>query len=133
MTAATKTRTRKSTTKSAQAAEQRAAERVALMDALDTFEPDEEKQDVMDALMRRYSERNTMLIMMQCPEVVEVHGYGEWQELGRQVRKGEHGIRILAPAGSKVTEEATDDKPERRRNFFKMISVFDRSQTDPAS
>jgi len=41
-----------------------------------------------------------------------VAGYRRWLELGRQVRKGETGIRILAPCRYRkrnVTETTTDD------------------------
>ncbi len=38
-----------------------------------------------------------MLISMQCPDATQVAGFRRWQELGRQVRKGEKAIRILAP------------------------------------
>ncbi|MGI9023785.1 MAG: ArdC-like ssDNA-binding domain-containing protein [Acidimicrobiales bacterium] len=39
-----------------------------------------------------------MLIASQRPEgVTRVAGYRRWQSLGRQVRKGEQGIAILAP------------------------------------
>src|SRR2546430_1541053 len=44
-----------------------------------------------------YSFGNQMLIALQCPEATRVAGYRTWQKLGRQVRKGERGIAILAP------------------------------------
>ena len=46
-----------------------------------------------------YSFGNVMLILMQCPEASMVAGYTTWKkQFGRTVKKGEHGIMILAPA-----------------------------------
>src|SRR4051794_29223194 len=44
-----------------------------------------------------YSLGNTLLIALQCPDATQVASYRTWQSFGRQVRKGEKGIRILAP------------------------------------
>src|SRR3989442_4723007 len=49
------------------------------------------------ARFHRYSARNVMLIMLQRPCARRVAGYRTWQAMGRQVRKGERGIAILAP------------------------------------
>lgn len=49
----------------------------------------------------RYSFNNTLLIAMQRPEATLVTGYRNWQAMGIQVRKGEKGITILAPAPKK--------------------------------
>src|SRR3954471_4413701 len=46
---------------------------------------------------RRYSISNTFMIAMQRQDATRVAGYKAWQKLGRQVRKGEKGITILAP------------------------------------
>jgi hypothetical protein len=46
-----------------------------------------------------YSLNNQLLIMTQRPDATQVAGYKTWQSLGRQVAKGQHGIRILAPTG----------------------------------
>ncbi|MGW9114532.1 ArdC family protein, partial [Microbacterium sp. NPDC055683] len=81
----------------------------------------------------RYSLGNLLLIFAQCPEATHVAGYRTWQKLGRQVRKGERGIRIFG--GREVTETVEDDKTgeekEQRRTRFFPVSVFDMSQTDP--
>jgi DNA primase len=42
---------------------------------------------------------NTMLIWAQCPDAVQVHDYAGWKQLGRQVIRGERGIRILGDRG----------------------------------
>ncbi len=49
-----------------------------------------------------YSFGNTMLIYLQNPEATYVKGYRAWNKLGRYVRKGETGIKILAPCIRKV-------------------------------
>lgn len=85
-----------------------------------------------------YSFRNVLLIVMQHPEASMVAGYQKWKQLGRQVRKGEKGIRILAPLKfKKQRDEETEKKPEnaeaaseRYIGGFRAVSVFDISQTD---
>ena len=96
-----------------------------------------------------YSFNNTLLIAMQKPEATYVAGYTSWQRnFDRQVLKGEKGIKILAPAPYKAQEErekidpltqkpviGTDGKAvtetvEVLRPAFKVVSVFDVSQTD---
>lgn len=87
----------------------------------------------------QYSPHNAHLIAMQRPDATVVRGYVTWRdEFGRQVRKGEVGIRIKAPAGwvdengqpVKADDAAGTDKARQR---FKLISVFDISQTDPVA
>ena len=86
----------------------------------------------------RYSFWNTLAIFMQCPEASQVAGYKAWQAMGRQVRKGECGIAILAPVKRHVTieSEAEPDGREaeaitlRRLTGFTTATVFDISQTD---
>ena len=77
----------------------------------------------------RYSFGNVLMIAMQCPEAKQVAGYRKWQELGRQVRKGEKAIRILAPIVVKRRDEPGDE-PARAVVGFRGASVFDVSQTD---
>ncbi|WP_051854039.1 ArdC-like ssDNA-binding domain-containing protein [Streptomyces sp. NRRL S-146] len=88
-------------------------------------------------IMRKYSFRNSALIFAQCPHATDVRGYNEWKGRGRQVRKGERGIRILAP--NTVTPRDENGEPqkdehgnEKRITIFKPISVFDVSQTERA-
>ena len=83
------------------------------------------------AMSQVYSERNAMLIVMQCPDATEVRGYRAWQALGRQVKRGEVGIRILAPAGHRDAEKPTETNPKGTDEqwFFRLISVFDLAQT----
>ena len=79
-----------------------------------------------------YSAGNCMLIAMQKPDASLVAAYGKWKMLGRQVNRGETGIRILAPMPykQKREEQAEGEEPEEiERIAFKAISVFDVSQT----
>lgn len=46
-----------------------------------------------------YSWHNQMLIMLQRPDATFVRGYNGWKDLGRSVKVGETGIRVLAPSG----------------------------------
>ncbi len=75
----------------------------------------------------RYSFNNCLLIYLQCPTATYVAGYKTWQQLGRQVRKGEKGIAILAPIVKKLEENGQEEK---RLVGFKSASVFDVQQTD---
>lgn len=136
---ATTTRSRKST---AANREQAHARMTALLDQLAAFQEDVDDDDLAMARIavwaERYSENNAALIVMQAPNATEIRGYRDWQAHGRQVRKGEAGIRILAPAGQGDDTEAkpaTDDAPavdgKPGRRFFRLIAVFDRAQTDP--
>ena len=96
-----------------------------------------------------YSFNNTLLIAMQKPDATLIAGYTSWQRnFDRQVMKGEKGIKILAPAPYKAQVEMekidpktqrpmldSDGKPvtetvEVMRPAFKVVSVFDVSQTD---
>lgn len=85
------------------------------------------------ASFHRYSINNLLLILMQSPEAAHVAGYRAWQAKGRQVRKGERGIRILGTGTVKVSaeeDEQTGEVIEGRRRVFFPVSVFDIAQTD---
>ncbi|QAY64985.1 ImmA/IrrE family metallo-endopeptidase (plasmid) [Xylanimonas allomyrinae] len=79
-----------------------------------------------------YSLNNLLLILAQKPEATQVAGYRTWQKLGRQVRKGERGIRIFGGRDVVTTakDEETGEESETRRSRFFPVSVFDKSQTD---
>lgn len=94
-----------------------------------------------------YSFGNVLLIFAQCPHATQVAGFKTWQKLGRYVKKGEKGIQILAPVikVEKVEEEETNEdlavstdaetaKEKERRTLigFRVVYVFDVSQTDGA-
>lgn len=114
------------------------------------FENDKFKQYLQTlSKFHDYSLNNTILIAMQKPDATLVAGYTVWKkQFGRQVQKGETGIRILAPAPykKKIEVDKTDPKTgEVMKNpdgtnaretkevlmpAFKVVSVFDVSQTD---
>lgn len=78
-----------------------------------------------------YSWHNQMLIWRQCPNASFVGGFHTWQKCGRYVRRGEKGIAILAPMFFKDKTKATDGSDtENTRIWFKVVYVFDISQTD---
>ncbi len=85
------------------------------------------------AKFHRYSLGNIMLITLQKPAATNVAGYTTWQGLGRNVIKGEHGIMILAPCfppkPKKEEDEEDEEEPEERPVYFKVVHVFDISQT----
>ncbi len=78
-----------------------------------------------------YSWHNQMLIWRQKPDASFVGGFNTWLKCGRYVRKGEKGIAILAPIFFKDKKQATDGiELETQRIWFKVVYVFDISQTD---
>lgn len=81
-----------------------------------------------------YSLNNCLLIAMQYPSASLVAGYRTWQkEFDRQVRKkGEIGIRILAPYRYKVEKDAAydGDKEIIEITGFRVVSVFAYEQTE---
>ncbi len=81
------------------------------------------------ATFHDYSFGNICLIVSQRPDATQVAGYKSWQKLGRQVRKGEHGIRILAPCMVKQDKDAPAGESFALVGF-RGVSVFDVSQTE---
>lgn len=81
----------------------------------------------------RYSFGNILLIASQCPHASLIAGYKKWQGLGRQVRKGERSIRIIAPSKYQKKEkdpQTGQERVVRSGLYFRCVSVFDISQTD---
>lgn len=88
------------------------------------------------AVLHRYSLNNTLLIACQCwqrgIEPTAIAGFRAWLKLGRCVRKGETGLRIWAPMPVRVrTEDSDGNDKDERRTLFRVVRVFDVSQTDP--
>ena len=84
------------------------------------------------AKFRAYSFLNVLLILKACPTASRVAGYKTWQSLGRQVKKGEKGIMILAPMfrkGGDATAESSNSKEPRRLAGFRPVFVWDEQQT----
>ena len=80
----------------------------------------------------RYSAANVLRISLQRPNATRVAGYGTWKRLGRQVRRGEKAIRILAPIvfRDRTGDKEAQDKDEETTVGFRPAFVFDVSQTD---
>jgi len=75
--------------------------------------------------LHTYSFRNVWLIYCQNPEATLVAGYSKWKELGRQVKKGEKSLAILAPLIKKDR-----DTKEKEVFGFRSANVFDIEQTE---
>ena len=84
------------------------------------------------AKFHNYSFNNQLLIFLQRPDATRVAGFRKWQELNRFVRKGEKGIQIFAPCKykTKVEDEDGNDKSFQQIRGFRVVHVFDISQTD---
>jgi len=85
-----------------------------------------------------YSFGNILEIARQRPDATRVAGLYAWNQMGRKVKKGEKGIRILAPiigVRRKKNEEAENDPTKQNTAVlvgFRSAYVFDVSQTDGA-
>jgi len=83
-----------------------------------------------------YSFGNILEIARQKPDATRVAGLYAWNQLGRKVKKGEHGIRILAPViGVRRKKDEEAEKDIRTQNQavlvgFRAAYVFDVSQTE---
>ncbi|MEQ4489569.1 MAG: DUF192 domain-containing protein [Dehalococcoides mccartyi] len=91
-----------------------------------------------------YSIGNLILIMLQKPDATRVAGFSTWKNLYRWVKKGEKGIAILAPCmppkkknlepsdveKAPDEEEKSEEETEIRPVYFKVVYVFDVSQTE---
>ena len=95
----------------------------------------------------KYSYNNNLLIMLQKPDATLCQSYTGWKKMGRFVKRGEKGIRILAPTPFKIDREQNkldekgqaildkDGEPVKETvqidmTGFKMVSTFDLSQTE---
>src|SRR5438046_1515711 len=83
----------------------------------------------VQARFHKYPWANTLLIAMQRPDAQRVAGYRTWQSLGRQVRKGERGIAIIAPCPYRRDVQADNGETETLDGiYFKAVHVFDIAQ-----
>ncbi|MHB1698735.1 MAG: ArdC family protein [Acidobacteriaceae bacterium] len=87
------------------------------------------------ARFHNYSFGNIIAIARQKPDATRVAGYGTWREMGRFVKRGEKGIQILAPMigfrrRADATEQEPETKPQRVLIGFRVVHVFDVSQTE---
>ncbi|MBP1584122.1 MAG: antirestriction protein, partial [Lachnospiraceae bacterium] len=135
------------------AAEARKAELEAMMTKLeqgvkDVFNGDNFKEYLnFCSRLPRYSINNQILIMMQRPDATMCQSFSGWKEMNRFVKKGEKGIRIMAPSPFKkeveqdrldangnpvigANGEPVKETVEITVNAFKPVSTFDISQTE---
>ena len=116
----------------------------------DLFQSDKYRQYLRTmSRFHKYSVNNTMLIYMQRPDATHVAGFNKWRDqFGRNVLKGEKGIKIIAPTPYKKKIEETKLDPdtklpmldadgkaimeekEIRIPMYKPVTVFDVSQTE---
>lgn len=97
----------------------------------------------------KYSLNNTLLISMQKPDATHVAGFNKWRDgFSRHVKKGEKGIKIIAPTPYKIKEQREKLDPQTKAPLldasgkvqteeveiqipmFRVVSVFDISQTE---
>lgn len=98
-----------------------------------------------------YSWQNRLLLWMQNDQATYVAGFHTWRKLGRHVKRGEHGLMILAPLVGRAIESSTgrdeadglrpmtqgeaseasvsDAAKDKRLYGFRTVTVFDVSQT----
>jgi uncharacterized protein YciU (UPF0263 family) len=114
------------------------------------FESDKYRQYLTTmSRFHKYSVNNTMLIYLRKPDATVVAGFNKWKDqFGRNVKKGERGIKIIAPTpykkmieqdkldpDTKLPMRDTDGKiiteeKEIRIPMYKPVTVFDLSQTE---
>lgn len=93
----------------------------------------EEFHKTLDSMVRfhQYSLFNQFLLMFAGAS--QVAGFRKWQELGRNVKKGEKAIWILAPYFKRVAAKGQEDKEEETEKVisgFFSVPVFDIAQTE---
>lgn len=114
------------------------------------FESDKYKSYLQTmSRFHKYSLNNTLLISMQKPDATLVAGFNKWRDgFSRFVKKGEKGIKIIAPTPYKIKEEREKLDPQTKAPIldvngkvqteevevqipmFRVVSVFDVSQTE---
>ena len=125
-----------------------------IVDSIETgiqelFESDKYRQYLATmSRFHRYSVNNTILIYLQRPDATLVAGFNRWaSQFKRHVKKGEHGITIIAPTPYKKKIEEMKRDPDTQAPIldaegkavmeekeieipmFRPVKVFDVSQT----
>ena len=119
-------------------------------DIQELFESDKYKSYLQTmSRFHKFSLNNTLLIAMQNPDATLVAGFNKWRDgFSRYVKKGEKGIKIIAPTPYKIKEEREKLDPQTKAPLldasgkvqteeveiqipmFRVVSVFDVSQTE---
>lgn len=101
------------------------------------FIKDGKYKDVLMSMsnLNQYSFRNQLLIMMQNPKATCVNGMTAWNYFKRSIKKGEKGLKIIAPAKYYIENEEENENGEieivkTERLGYKIAYVFDVSQTE---
>ena len=117
---------------------------------MELFESDKYKSYLQTmSRFHKYSLNNTLLISMQKPDATLVAGFNKWRDgFSRFVKKGEKGIKIIAPTPYKIKEQREKLDPQTKAPLldaggkvqteeveiqipmFRVVSVFDVSQTE---
>lgn len=117
---------------------------------MELFESDKYKSYLQTmSRFHKYSVNNTILISMQKPDATLVAGFNKWRDgFSRFVKKGEKGIKIIAPTPYKIKAEREKLDPQTKAPLldasgkvqteeveiqipmFRVVSVFDVSQTE---
>lgn len=113
------------------------------------FESDKYKSYLQTmSRFHKYSLNNTILISMQKPDATLVAGFNKWRDgFSRHVKKGEKGIKIIAPTPYKIKKQREKLDPQTKAPIldasgkvqteevevqipmYRVVSVFDVSQT----
>ncbi len=152
MSTSTHTSTSSTTSQTSRGQDKLAALHEQISDGVAALVESDGWQAMLDtaAKFHSYSLGNLLLIGAQAPQATRVAGFRTWQSVGRQVRKGERGIAILAPctyrpktadraepAGPAGQEPATTcsggaapDAGGKQVRGFRAVHVFDVVQTE---
>jgi hypothetical protein len=106
-----------------------------LAEGVERLQTSEGWQQLLEGASRlhRYSFNNVMLLLSQMETVSSVAGFKAWQRAGRQVRKGERGLWILAPNTRRLEvedEQTGETQKVTKLSGFRAIPVWDITQTD---
>lgn len=113
-----------------------------LQDQVANLHNDEQWSNYLNSVTKfhRYSFNNQMLISMQKKDSTRVAGFNKWKEMGRNVKRGEKALTILAPKIINIDRTDKNGKPvygadgkvikDKRVIGFTGASVFDVSQTE---
>ena len=110
-------------------------------DEVEKLRDPEQWKQMLDFMSKfhNYSFGNQRLIEAQYPGAQLTAGFRQWQQRGRQVRKGEKGLTIFGFATKKVPKKDADGEPRETGEdeeddyyvYYPTLTVFDVDQTDP--
>lgn len=118
----------------AKAQEQLAAQLASLQSSDDWRRTLERMAILGPTSINRYSFRNILLLMAQCPEARNVATFNAWKELGRTVKRGAKSLTVLRPRIVRVKDIDAENpsEPQTLLAGFSYLNVFDVEQTEGA-